>query len=88
MRSAKFEELVKIIGPSKAAAVIAVLGGCRININKKQSFTYLEYCKRKPYYDKLKPRLAAELLGCTMRYFKKLKSLSNKILAEDAAKSP
>ncbi len=82
MRSAKFEQLVAVIGPTRAAAVVAVLGGCRININKKQDFTYLAYCKKKPYYDRLKPKIAAILLGCSMRYFKKLRSLSNKIQRE------
>lgn len=79
-----FDKLVEIIGPDKAAVVSACLAGKVIFVKKKPCLAYLEYCKKKPWYDAMRPRMAAHLLGCTVRYFKKLRSTTNRLLAESA----
>lgn len=78
-RIGRYEDLVRLIGPKLAAIVSARLAGKRITIGKKTRKIYVEYCRRKSYYDQMRLRLAAELLRCNVRYLKKLKALTNRI---------
>lgn len=81
-RIGRYEELVRLIGPKLTAVVSARLSGKRITIGKKSEKVYLVYCRSKHRYDRMRPCLAAEILGCTIRYFKKLKAMTNSIRAE------
>lgn len=78
-RVARYEELVRIIGPKLAQCVSARLAGKRVTIGKKVSKVYVDYCRRRAYYDGLRPGVAAALLGCTVRYLKKLKQVTRRL---------
>jgi hypothetical protein len=84
-RVARYDELVSIIGPKLAKVVSARMQGKRVTIGKKAGHVYVEYCRRKPYYDKMRRKLAAELLGCTPRYLKRLRALTDRIEREERA---
>lgn len=74
VRTARFSQLVSIIGTRLAAKVVLELRGRRITIGKKVRDVRGEYLADPGRYDALGPSSAAGSLGCTVRYYKKLRS--------------
>lgn len=78
-----FATLANIVGEKKMAVICRVLSGRKIHIRKSTKFAATEFQKLDLLNSKESAQKLAVKLGCSIRYFWKLRSIARK---EQAAK--